>query len=58
MHKSKNVSIKSCHSFKKNKNNHFIFGFFGSDPFKMDQTHKLGEQTSRILEFKPEGLDF
>ena len=40
---------------KKNKNGHFIFGFFGSDPFKMDQTRKFGEQTSRILEFKPEG---
>ena len=25
---SKNVSIKSCHIFKKNKNGHFIFGFF------------------------------
>ena len=24
----------------------------------MDQTRKFGEQTSRILEFKPEGLDF
>jgi hypothetical protein len=32
--------------------------FFGSDPSKMDQTHKFGEQTSRILEFKPKGLDF
>ena len=32
--------------------------FFGSDPSKMDQTCKFGEQTSRILEFKPEGLDF
>ena len=32
--------------------------FFGSDPSKMDQTSKFGEQTSRILEFKPEGLDF
>ena len=32
--------------------------FFGSDPSKMDQTRKFGEQTSRILEFKPEGLDF
>ena len=29
MHISKNVSIKSCHIFKKNKNGHFIFGFFG-----------------------------
>ena len=54
----KNVSIKSCHIFKKNKNGHFIFGFFGSDPSKMDQTCKFGEQTSRILEFKPEWLDF
>ena len=32
--------------------------FFGSDPFKMDQTRKFGEQTSRILEFKSKGLDF
>ena len=24
----------------------------------MDQIRKLGEQTSRILQFKPEGLDF
>ena len=32
--------------------------FFGSDPSKKDQTHKFGEQTSQILEFKPEGLDF
>ena len=50
--------MKNCHIFKKNKNGHFIFGFFGSDPSKMDQTRKFGEQTSRILEFKPEGLDF
>ena len=28
--------------------------FFGSDPSKMDQTRKFGEQTSRILEFRPE----
>ena len=35
---SKNVTIKSCHIFKKNKNGHFIFDFFGSDPSKMDQT--------------------
>jgi hypothetical protein len=32
--------------------------FFGSDLSKMDQTRKFGEQTSRILEFKPKGLDF
>jgi hypothetical protein len=25
---------------------------------KMDQIRKFSEQTSRILEFKPEGLDF
>ena len=24
----------------------------------MDEARKFGEQTSRILEFKPEGLDF
>ena len=35
---SKNVSIQSCHIFKKNKNGHLIFDFFGSDPSKMDQT--------------------
>jgi hypothetical protein len=28
--------------------------FFSS---KMDQIRKFGEQTSRILEFKPEGLE-
>ena len=32
--------------------------FFGSDPSKMDQTCKIGEQTSQILKFKPKGLDF
>ena len=32
--------------------------FFESDPSKKDQTCKFGEQTSRILEFNPEGLDF
>ena len=32
--------------------------FFGSDPSKKDQTHKFGEQTFQILEFKPDGLDF
>ena len=31
--------------------------FYGSDPSKMDQTRKFSEQTSRILEFKPEGLE-
>ena len=40
----KNVSIKSCHISKKNKNGHFIFGFFwlrsvqnGSNMIKLDQ---------------------
>jgi hypothetical protein len=42
----------------KDKNGCFVFDFFGSDPSKMDQTCKFGEQTSRILEFKPKGLDF
>ena len=32
--------------------------FFGSDPSKMDQTRKFGEQTSQILKFKPKELDF
>ena len=36
----------------------FFLDFFGSDPSKMDQTRKFGEQTSQILEFKPKGLDF
>ena len=49
------VSIKSCPIFEKNKNGHFIFG---SDPSKMDQTRKFGEQTSRILEIKPFELEF
>jgi hypothetical protein len=37
-HQSKNVSIISCHIFKKDKNGHFILDFFGSDLSKMDQT--------------------
>ena len=37
-HQSKNVTIKSCHIFKKNKNVRFIFEFFGSDLSEMDQT--------------------
>ena len=32
--------------------------FFGSDPSKMDQTGKFGEQKYRVLELEPEGLDF
>ena len=27
-HRSKNVTIKSCHIFKKNKSGRYIFGFF------------------------------
>ena len=44
----KNVSIKSCHISKKNENGHFIFGFFGSDPSKMDQTRWTDISNSRI----------
>ena len=39
------VCLSVCLSAKKN-----LMG--------MDQARKFGEQTSRILEFKPEGLDF
>ena len=39
------VRVSVCLSAKKN---------FSS---KMDQIRKFGEQTSRILEFKPEGLE-
>ena len=38
--------------------NTLFLDFLGSDPSKMDQTRKFREQTSQILEFKPEGLDF
>ena len=37
-HQSKNVTIKSCHIYRKDKNGCFIFDFFGSDLSKMDQT--------------------
>ena len=37
-HKSKNVTIKSCHIYRKDKNGSFVFDFFGSDLSKMDQT--------------------
>ena len=37
-HQSINVTIKSCHIYKKDKNNCFVFDFFGSDLSKMDQT--------------------
>ena len=39
---------------KRIKMANLFLDFFGSDPSKMDQTHKFGGQTSRILE----GLDF
>ena len=35
---SKNVTMKSCHISRKDKNGGFIFDFFGSNPSKMDQT--------------------
>ena len=37
-HQSKNVTIKSCPIYRKDKNGCFILDFFGSDPSKMDQT--------------------
>ena len=37
-HQSKNVTIKSCHIYIKDKNDCFVFDFFGSDLSKMDQT--------------------
>ena len=37
-HQSKNVTIKSCRIYKKDKNGCFSLDFFGSDPSKMDQT--------------------
>ena len=37
-HQSKNVTIKSCHIYRKDKNGCFVFDFFGSDLSKMDQT--------------------
>ena len=36
-HQSKNVAIKSCHIYRKDKNACYVFGFFGSDLSKMDQ---------------------
>ena len=35
---SKNVTIKRCHIYKKDKNGCFSLDFFGTDPSKMDQT--------------------
>ena len=37
-HQSKDVTVKSCHIYKKDKNGCFILDFFGSDLSKMDQT--------------------
>ena len=37
-HQSKNVSIKICHIYRKDKNGSFVFDFFGSDLSKIDQT--------------------
>jgi len=37
-HQSKNVTVKSCHIYKKDENGRFIWDFFGSDLSKMDQT--------------------
>ena len=37
-HRSKNVTIKSCHIFRKDKDGCFVFDFFGSDLSKLDQT--------------------
>ena len=37
-HQSKNVTIESCHIYRKDKNGCFVFDFFGSDLSKMDQT--------------------
>ena len=37
-HQSKNVPIKICHIYRNNKNGRFVFDFFGSDLYKMDQT--------------------
>ena len=37
-HQSKNVTtIKSCHIYRKDRNDCFIFDFFGSDLSKIDQ---------------------
>ena len=37
-HQSKNVNLKSCHTYKKDNNGCFILDFFESDLSKMDQT--------------------
>ena len=37
-HQSEDVTMKSCHIYRKEKNGCFVFDFFGSDMSKMDQT--------------------
>jgi hypothetical protein len=37
-HQSKNVTIKSCHIYRKDKNGCLVFDYFASDLSKMDQT--------------------
>ena len=53
-HKSKSVSIKSFHIYKKNKNACFIFDFFGSDLSKMDQTWSnwISHQSNNVTTLK------
>ena len=43
-HQSKNVTIKSCHIYKKDKNGCFILDFFGSNLIKLDQIGFLTNQ--------------
>ena len=38
LRQSKNVPIKNCHIYRKDKNGCFVFDIFGSDLSKMDQT--------------------
>ena len=37
-HQSEDVTMKSCHIYRKEKNGCYVFDFFGSDMSKMDQT--------------------
>ena len=37
-HQSENVTIKSCHIYRKDNHGFFVFDFVGSDLSKMDQT--------------------
>ena len=36
-HQSENITIKSCHLYRKDKNDCFVFDFFGSKWIKLDQ---------------------